>query len=215
MTAKNKLLYIAVITAVFCIFISIGLGNFRSRQLAVNLLSDRVFAVVSEAEESIKSGQLKDIIESGTSQNNHYQELRDVFLNLREISGINDIYIMAKNQEEGKWYFVVDGMPADNPRYAPLGTVLKDIPIGLEKAIRGKTVKEEFYRNSRGTLVSSFIEIKDTDGEVLAVLGGDIDASRAIDFLYLTKYIQIGVFTIGIIIIGTAFILLRRGKMQN
>lgn len=209
MTPDRKLVYTVIIISVFCIFIACGMGNFRSKQLAVNLAGEQVYTVISRTAENIDSEKLQEVIKSRDIDHPYYIDLQQKFSRLREENNLANIYILTKN-ELGKWCYVVDGRNPSDPQFHPLWEVESYAPVAVEKAIRGKIIKGEYYRNPLGTFVSSFIEIQDSKGTAIAVIGGDFDASAMTRFLYITRYAQMAVLTAGFILIGCAVILRKR-----
>jgi len=105
-----------------------------------------------------------------------------------------------------KWIIVADAREESDPLHKNLGESEKRVSAAVEKTIRGKTVQAEYL----GTTVSSFQEIKDAKGKTFAVLGGDYDAGQMTDFLFLTKYVQIGIIAIALLLIGGAIRLTKR-----
>ncbi|MFA6807894.1 MAG: hypothetical protein WCR27_02755 [Eubacteriales bacterium] len=209
MSPMRKQLYASIIVVIFCIVIVCGLGNFRSKQLAINLAGEQVYTVVERAAAEVEPDKFMELVASQSMDHPYYKELYEKFAKLREENKFENIYIMTKN-DLGKWYYVIDARSKNNPKFAALGTVEEEIPVAMENAIRGKNVIGDYYICSRGTLVSSFLEIKDTSGQATAVIGADFNAKEMTDYLYLTRYIQIAIISVGALFIGIIAFLSRK-----
>lgn len=206
MSPERKRLYAVIIITVFSFIIVTGIGNFRAEQLAANLTGSVVTNAVSRAADGLEVGKMQAIIDTLDKNHPYYSELRAHLININKEHNLKNLYIYYKNEKEMKWIVVADAREESDPLHKNLGESEKRVSAAVEKTIRGKTVQAEYL----GTTVSSFQEIKDAKGKTFAVLGGDYDAGQMTDFLFLTKYVQIGIITVALLLIGGAIRLTRR-----
>lgn len=208
MSPQRKRLYAVIIITVFSFIIVTGIGNFRAKQLAVNLAGDRVTQAVSSAAEGLDVVKVQEIIHTLDEQHPYYTEMREKLIRVRKEHGLENIYMLYKDEKEAKWFYIVDARDIDDSAHTPLGKTEKRVSAAVEKTIRGKVVQGEY----QGTFVSSYQEIKDSDGKTFAVLGGDFDARELTDFLYITRYAQMGILALVLLLIGGIVLITEKKK---
>jgi hypothetical protein len=202
MSPERKRLYAIIIITLFSFIIVVGIGNFRAKQLAVSLAGDRVTNAVANAAKSLDGGKVQEIVHTMDEQHPYYGEMRNSLLSFKNEHKLENIYIFYKDEQKAQWFYVIDTREQTDPAHNPLGKVEKRVSAAVEKTIRGKPVQDEYHVTSSGTFVSSYQEIKNSQGETFAVLGGDIDAQELTGFLYLTRYAQMGILALSLLLMG-------------
>ncbi|NLI91221.1 MAG: hypothetical protein GX434_03190 [Peptococcaceae bacterium] len=210
MTQQTKRLYAIIIITVFCLIIVTGIGNFRAKQLAVSLVGDNVTQAVSTAAKSLDGEKVKQVISSLDEKNPYYAEMRKILIESKNNYQLENIYMLYKDQAQARWFYVVDAREEADPAHTPLGKTEKRASAAVENTIRGKAVHGEHHVTSLGTFVSSYQEIKDQNGKTFAVLAGDFNAGEMTGFLYLTRYAQIGIIALGLLLIGATVFLTQK-----
>jgi len=202
MSLQSKRRYAIIILTVFSFIIVTGIGNFREKQLAVNLVGDRVSQVVSSTAAGLDVDKVQQIIKTRDEQDPEYMAMRKMLIEQRKEHGVENIYILYKDEQELHWLDVVDAREEADPAHVSLGKIEKGVSSAVEKTIRGIKVDQEYHVTSLGTFVSSYQEIKDEQGKTFAVLGADIDAAELTAFVYTTRYAQLGIIGLVLVLIG-------------
>lgn len=210
MSPQTKRGFAITIIILFSFIIVAGIGNFRAKQLAVDITGDMVTNAVSQTAGGLDIGKLQTIINSLDQEDPYYLELRNMLAANREMYKLENIYILYKDEEEPRWFYVADARGENDPSHTPLGTTEKRVSTAVEKTIRGQAVHSEYYTGSLGPMVSSYQEIKNEQGKIFAVMGADFKAAEMTDFLYLTRYAQMGVAAVTLLLIGIIVILIPR-----
>lgn len=199
MSPEKKRLYAVIIITVFSFIIVTGIGNFRGKQLAVSLTGDMVTKSAEIAVEGLDVEKLQGVIRVLDEKHPYYNEMRTYLMEVKKEHNLENLYIFYKDEQEMKWINVVDTKEENDSEHKALGQKEKSVSTAIEKTIRGKAVQGEY----QGTLVSSFQGIKDSQGKIFAVLGGDFNAEKLTGFLYLTRYVQMGIIAFTLLLIGS------------
>ncbi|MCG1025517.1 MULTISPECIES: hypothetical protein [Dehalobacter] len=202
MSPEKKKIYAVIIIAVFCLIIVTGVGNFRAKQLAVDLAGQRVSNTLTLAVADFDNEKLQELIQTQNQQNAYYGELRAKLMQLKTEHQLENIYMLYKDEQNKVWFFVVDARAEDDPAHLALGQLENNASSAVENTLKGKVVQGEYHTTSLGTFVSSYQEVKDAGGKTYAVLAGDIDVKNVTEFLYLTRYVQFGIMAVSLLLIG-------------
>ncbi|MGI6451558.1 MAG: hypothetical protein ACOX3R_15230 [Desulfitobacteriia bacterium] len=210
MSLEKKRLYALIIITLFSFIIVMGIGNFRAKQLAVSLAGDRVTNAVNLAAQALEGDQVLAVIKALKDEHPYYEQMRKTLKAIKNEHELEDIYILYKDEEKMQWFYVVDTREASDPAHHSLGDVEKRASAAVEKTIRGKAVQDEYHVTAQGTFVSSYQEIKDTQGATFAVLGGDLRAEELTEFLYLTRYVQFAIIALTLLLIGGTLLVTKK-----
>lgn len=206
MSPERKRLYAIIIITLFSFIIVMGIGNFRAKQLAVSLTGDLVSQAVAVAAEGLDAAKLQEVIDALDEGHPYYREMRAKLIDVKKEHNLENLYIFYKNEQELKWIYVADAREENDPAHKALGQTEKRVSAAVEKTIRGKVVQGEYL----GTSVSSFQEIKDPQGKTFAVIGGNFNAEELTDFLYVTRYAQIGIIALALLLMGSTVFLIKK-----
>ncbi len=116
----------------------------------------------------------------------YYIELRKEFVKIKETNGLKYLYTMNR-REDGAIYFCVDGSPAGSEDESLLGDVEEDISDKMNLAFDGKEGYELYESEEWGTLISGYVPIIGSSGQVLGMLGADFDAEFMVNELAKTN----------------------------
>ncbi len=202
MSPEKKKIYAVIIIAVFCLIIVTGIGNFRAKQLALDLAGQRVSNTLTLAVADFDNERLQELIQTQNQQNAYYGELRAKLMQLKTEHQLENIYMLYKDEQNKAWFYVVDARVEDDPAHLSLGQLENNASSAVENTLKGKVVQGEYHTTSLGTFVSSYQEVKDAGGKTYAVLAGDIDVKNVTEFLYLTRYVQFGIMAVSLLLIG-------------
>lgn len=150
----------------------------------------------------VLDGDSVALLEPGCEDTENYQTLLAQLRELKEDCGIKYLYTIYT--DGNKLYYGVDTDESDQQ-----GTVGDEVETPYEElaaVFRGEAYVQDYIEQSTyGALVSAYIPIYDSEGEVVAVLGSDYDASNVITRLKSTIANVLGV-AVGCLIV--AYVLL-------
>jgi len=124
--------------------------------------------------------QLYDRFLNEKQETSDYWKLRETLNQFRNESGADYVYTLDVTKEK-KIQVLIDGMPKEVNTAAKIGdatsaTTYQDI----EEVLKGKTTSTPIVHDQKyGDYLSAFAPIKDKNGQVIGILGVDIDASHA------------------------------------
>ncbi|RFU65029.1 methyl-accepting chemotaxis protein [Peribacillus glennii] len=177
----RMILIFSFVILVSCVIISFL--NYRSySNLVIDTVSNQAKTITEQAVKIIevdKYGEIK--IESGETK--YYYQLRHELNDLRERNGLEYLYTMGRSKKgEGyEYYYLVDGMPIHDKDASKLGEIEEEAQMysSLIKAFEsGKTQVGEMSVDEYGALISAYVPIKNSSGEVIGIVGADFNAEQ-------------------------------------
>lgn len=124
--------------------------------------------------EEIDKDKLSDIISNNWNQP-YYSELRAYLKKVKSNTGIKYLYIEAYDKNGKGTIYVVDGDDPAEGFGVPVN--LPDEIIDTKESLAALNGIEGYskvdYSKKWGALISAYIPIKDKDGKIIAILGGD------------------------------------------
>lgn len=210
MAPSRTRLYAIIIITVFSFIIVTGIGNFRAKQLAVDLTGNLVTQAVQNAAVSLNGEKVWELAQTMNDQDPYYREMRSSLMDIKNTHALENLAILYKDESKAQWYHLADTREQGDPAHNTLGKTEKSVSASVEKTIRGKVVQGEYRVTSQGPLVSSYQVIKDPQGKNFAVLIGDFNAAALTDFLYLTRYAQFGMIALMLLFLGVTILLTRK-----
>lgn len=154
----------------------------------------------------VDSNKLKTVINNESQNSDEYKDVRDKLIAFKSDSEARYIYTMIKGNNE-KACIMVDGAVDDA---SPIGEEY-DLELGIISAFNGeaaannKPVKDDY-----GTFISAYAPIKDASGEVIAIVGVDMDVEV---FMNIKEKLLIGCTILGIV--GVVFSILIAGVFSR
>lgn len=159
----------------------IGFASIKtSRNLVEETVSEQAAGISQRAANLINIEKYQLILESGETE--YYHELRSQLNEIRELNGLTYLYTM-KREKSGDGYqyvYIVDGMPLDSEdasQFEEEETGMEDYPAIVRAFETGKTEIEMTNTKDYGGLVSAYVPIKTESGEVIGIVGSDIDVT--------------------------------------
>ncbi|UWG97797.1 hypothetical protein LPY66_02940 [Dehalobacter sp. DCM] len=214
MSPEKSKKYAIMIIAVFCLIIVTGIGNFRAQQLAVNLTGDRVTHAIDLAAAELNLEKLQELIQSHDEKGMYYEELRSDLIRIKTDHELENIYILYKDESSKEKFYIADARQDDDPMHIMPGQLLERSSSAIENTLKGKVVHDVYYTTSLGEMVSSYQGIKDSNGKTIAVIAGDVQAGSFTQFLFLTRYVQMGIIAVSLILIGCVS-LIGKKRLKN
>ncbi|WP_332646485.1 methyl-accepting chemotaxis protein [Lysinibacillus sp. 54212] len=151
---------------------------YNSKQSVQATMGERTVSIAKNMASYIDADKFKELA-NNPEENDLYWELREQLNELREMNGVLYAYTYAIPKEGEAVRFLVDGMPVDDTENAAtLGeesssTTYEHIALVLEKG----EYYSELLSGTYGEYISGTIPLQTESGEVVALLGVDIDAS--------------------------------------
>ncbi|MFD0676614.1 MULTISPECIES: methyl-accepting chemotaxis protein [unclassified Paenibacillus] len=163
-----------------------------SVSLITRSLGEQARSIAQYASKQIDLEKYRDI-NPEKGENAYYKELRLKLNDIREANNLKYLYTMAerKKGDAAEYYYIVDGMPLDakGEDFSPLGKVETSMGVVQKKAFTDREIQvgELTEIEPYGALVSAYVPIKSSTGELLGVLGADFDASTVYELLRENK----------------------------
>lgn len=179
---KKMTLYFSLV--VFIISILIAWSTYRSSvQLIEESLSNVAGTIAMQSLSKIDIDQYEKEITLAADQDlTYYYDLRETLNDYRESTGLVYLYTMGRNQTANgyDYFYMVDGLPVGDDNESLLGEKedSPEILPRIEKTFEtGNAQIEMTNEASYGALISAYIPIKASSGEVIGIIGADLDAT--------------------------------------
>ncbi|WP_281890440.1 methyl-accepting chemotaxis protein [Paenibacillus sp. YYML68] len=199
------------ITVIFSLLILLS-GSLLSYQiytssveLITQSLGEQARSVAEHAAKQIDLEKYKEITpEKG--ETTYYTELRLRLNEIREANSLKYLYTMAERKQGGstQYVYIVDGMPLDakGDDFSPLGKVEEELGEEQTAAFTERKVQvgDLDEDESYGALVSAYIPLVSSSGEMLGIIGADFDATKVHELLEHNR--QTTLVTTGVIFIA-------------
>lgn len=174
---KQIILMISLIFAVILI-VNIMMTVNNSKLSVEATVGEQTINIATNIVSYLDADQYKELA-SNPSENELYWSLREQLNELREYNGVLYVYTYFVPEQDGPVNFLVDGMPKEDTENA--GAIGDESSSTLYKHIEEVNDKgmftSEVFNTEFGSYVSGIVPVKATNGEVVAYLGVDIDAS--------------------------------------
>ena len=159
---------------------------------------------------TVDGDKLQELTSPEDMKTDYYIQLRDQFIKIKNETGLKYLYTLAK-KDDGTYYYVVDGTDPNSEDASLLGDVEDEITDLVISTFNGNKDYELSESDEWGTLISSFIPIKNSKGDIVAVLGADFDAQYMMDSLHqanIKMYFAMGIIIAFSILVTIGFSLL-------
>ena len=142
----------------------------------------------------------------GSEKEGYYKELRNELNTIRELHDVEYLYVMSrvKNGENYEYYYMVDGAPFDPNESSKIGEKEENVDSYPEMKRVFETGMIEFQLSNDeqyGAILAVYAPIKNKAGEVIGIIGADIEAGEVYQAMAATK-MKIIVTTITVLLIG-------------
>ncbi|MFC0477827.1 methyl-accepting chemotaxis protein [Robertmurraya beringensis] len=187
-----------------------------SKNVITSSLGDQALSITENAVKVIDLDQYEEIsLDSG--ETDYYYELKESLNEIRETNGLVYLYTMGRQEKNGEfeYFYMVDGMLQDASALGDVEEGVDDYPLLVEAFETGKSqVGELTYSEEYGALVSAYIPIKSDSGELIGILGADLDASLVYSSLQASK-IKLMWMTVGIVLLSILLISIATVSLVN
>lgn len=176
--------------------------------LVKDSVGEQVAGMVENVVEVIDLKRYKEISIDSVPPD-YYDELKEQLNEIREMNNIVYLFTMAREQKNGgyEYYYVVDGLDTENA--SEIGEVEENAGTykAMTDAFESGNTEFEMTNDKYGSLISVFAPIKDEKGEIIGVVGADIDATDVYMQMDQNKN-SIIVTTLIILIVGLVIVYL-------
>ncbi len=167
---KITLAFLSII--IVSITLIVGVSYTQSYTLLINNLGQRSLKIAEIAVQKIDTEAFKELKISEDEQTNAYQSMRKDLHELRELTGSKYLYTMTKN-DNGEFIYVVDGSAVEDLSH--IGDTEEPKPHFYTVWDGNKHMFDRIEITEWGTLLSSYVPIKDKDNQVVGFVGVDYD----------------------------------------
>lgn len=131
---------------------------------------------VQEAEGIIDGDKLNKVISDRNMNDIKYKEIREAMIKWKNDKNVTYVYTLAKG--ENKAHFIVDGSIAQPDEIGEEYTLEKE----MKDAFSGQvSVNKKPMKDDKGTFISAYAPVKDSSGNIIAIVGVDKEVSEFID----------------------------------
>ncbi|MCY6354913.1 methyl-accepting chemotaxis protein [Clostridium sp. ZS2-4] len=154
-------------------------------------LRSKAQTIAVDAAKIVDSDKLKSVIDNKSKNTDEYKDIRDKFIIFRTDKQVSGIYTMIKGEGE-KACMMVDGAIQNS---SPIGEKFK-LESGMISAFNGEALATQRpVKDDYGTFISAYAPVKDASGDVIAIVGVDINVEM---FMNIKEKLFTGCIIIGI-----------------
>jgi len=207
LTAK-LIFYFSIVT----IIVSLSLGlvlSWRSTSQYENEFRNRLLSYAKTASIIIDYDKHNTLVSKGDMNSTEYREIKSELRELQMQMNVDYLYTIVKSGD--KYTFVVD---TDEEEAAAIGEECEKTSA-MQAAFEGiPGVDKDFCTDKWGTFLSAYAPIKDDDGNVVAVVGVDVDANIIIRTKNIVRLQIIGAFILSMLTLLVVVIIIARNVMK-
>lgn len=180
---KKMTLYFSIIVLILAVLIA--WTTYRSSiQLVEQSLNEIAKTIAEQSVMQIDIEEYIKEIELGVTEpdSSYYLALREQMNKHRQATGLRYLYTMGREQTQNgyNYFYMVDGLPVGDENESLIGELEDnaDILPDVEKAFStGATQISMTSEGKYGSLISSYVPMISQSGEVIGVMGADLDAT--------------------------------------
>ncbi|MCR2822279.1 methyl-accepting chemotaxis protein [Lederbergia panacisoli] len=141
--------------------------------------------IVEKATTVIDIDRYKELSIDST-ETGYYSELREELNKIRELNQLEYLYTMTRVQNVSSYdyYYLVDGQPIGSEDASELGEKEESASTfpALKRAFVTGNVEYEISKDpDYGPLISVYVPIKTETGDIIGIMGADLDAAQVYD----------------------------------
>lgn len=170
---------IVILTAAVIAYISYGYITSSNKQL----IGEQAKAIAKSTVVNIDGDKFKELTKKMDNHDKYYNELIKMLYEVKEETGTTFLYTLIKSNDS-TYKYVADGSDIPNGKnFSSIGTEeTAEIFDGADKAFNGESVYSDLYdADEYGFLLSAYVPIKDSGGNIVGVLGCDYSAESVLE----------------------------------
>lgn len=170
------LLPISILLILMCVLMGLNAYN-RVKSGMVSMGVEEAEMAVRIASSSV-DGDILQTVHKGSENSSEYTDTLQALRKVQKTCGIAFLYTLY--EEDGAVYYGVD---TDNSAsQSKPGEVFEESYEELKSVFEGEAYVQDYIdETDDGSLISAYMPIKNSDGQVIAVLGCDYDAAYVVD----------------------------------
>lgn len=184
---KMILIFSSIVLA-SCIVISYLSYN-SAISLVESSLSTVTKTITEQAVKTIDIDKYQQEISLDNGETDYYNELREQLNDLREKTGLTYLYTMEREQKENgyEYHYMVDGMPVNEEDASQLGDIedASLYPKMSETFDTGLPQTQMSNSSDYGGLITTYLPLKSSSGEVIGIVGADYDISSVYSSVHI------------------------------
>ncbi|GFZ33749.1 methyl-accepting chemotaxis protein [Clostridium zeae] len=187
---------------ILILFSSLSVGIFTYYKTKENIettIGNTALNIVKSILNTVDVKKFNNLRNKEDMNSDYYKNLQLHLSDIRKSTGLKYLYTMRKTNDN-KCIYVVDGTPKDDENFSALGDEEDSITNVLNESFNG-TLGFEFHSDEWGNLISAYIPIKDTSGNIVGVLAADFDANVMVNQLNKFKF-NLCILVVLIIVLG-------------
>jgi len=201
----NRIIFAAITMMAVLLVVTTLMMLDTSKRSIVSAVGESAVSTASNLAKYVNIENVEKLVKD-PSENDIYWEVREEINELRELNGVMYAYTYFVPEKDGDVEFLVDGMPIEDKENA---AAMFDVSTSttyehIERVLENDYYYTDILSGTYGEYISSFVPLKNGQGEVIAILGVDIKASyiEAIsnDIAKEVLPVTIGVFILFILI---------------
>ncbi|USK71361.1 methyl-accepting chemotaxis protein [Peribacillus asahii] len=177
-----KMIFIFSTIVLLSCLVTAYVSYHSSVQLVKDSLSQVATNITKQAVNIIDIDKYEQEITLDAGENDYYIELRTELNDLREKTGLTYLYTMSRQKTENgyDYFYMVDGMPIGDENASQLGD--KEDPTtypNIVKAFETGDLQIEMSNTKEyGGLITTYLPLKSSSGEVIGIVGADLNATE-------------------------------------
>ncbi|WP_371367292.1 hypothetical protein SRRS_13050 [Sporomusa rhizae] len=188
-------LYYKVFTILFLVFsVTVLLLTYHLEKNIevkhIDMVKNELVSIASIAAVTINGDAVEKLQNPEQQISDEYNSLQEQFRRMIEAnSNIQDIYIMRKGENNNELYFVVNGNPAGIVEFNEAYSIenAPDMLSGFTKP----SADREFTTDKWGVTLSGYAPVRNSQGQVVAIVGIDFDANHIKSGIYQRREFMI------------------------
>lgn len=177
---KISLMLKIVLLCVILVLASSFIVRRYAFQMAKDTLEDTMgvmsLNIIRSVKDTIDADKLSELKTAEDMEKEYYIQLRQELKDLKEKIGLKYLYTMART-EDGIYHYVVDGYELDSDEASLIGDEEADISDIMANSFDGTEGYEFGISEEWGPLISGYIPITDSAGQVIGILAADFDVT--------------------------------------
>lgn len=199
---KTKIIVTFLIVAILSSF---GIGYYtyeKARMTIKDLIGQNALNITRSVVSEIDVDKFEKLQTPEDMDTEYYKELREELNTVRKSIGLKYLYTMRKT-EDGKYIYVVDGLPIGDEDESLLGDVeeesMTDVMVSSFNGKEGYELDD--VTQTWGTLISAYVPIVDKSGKTVGLLGADFEAGYIVEQLTNTRTFIIAVIALAFLVV--------------
>ncbi|MFJ8259213.1 methyl-accepting chemotaxis protein [Peribacillus asahii] len=177
-----KMIFIFSTIVLLSCLVTAYVSYHSSVQLVKDSLSQVATNITKQAVNVIDIDKYEQEITLDAGENDYYIELRTELNDLREKTGLTYLFTMSRQKTANGYDYVymVDGMPIDDENASQLGD--KEDPTAYPNIVKafetGHLQIQMSNTEEYGGLITTYLPLKSSSGEVIGIVGADLNATE-------------------------------------